>query len=121
MPAALTCGCACGVPLIVRRAWTISLFANIEEADEWRGPLVTTITHASRGEVVGEKVRWGSLSESVTAERDPNFIDDRLDTPIALGPRRAILPELAVLDRVTLECPACGASREVFDERTVLE
>ena len=120
-PESLNCGCACGCPPRARRAWTISLFANIVEAGEWRGPLATTITHSSVGEVVGEKIRWGSLSESVTAERDPNFIDDRLDTPIALGPRRAVLPECAVLDRVTLECPACGVSRELLDDRTVVD
>lgn len=121
MSAALICGCACGVPAIARRRWGISIYTDIEEAGVLLGPLVTTVTHTSMGEVAGDAIRWRSLGDEVTAERDREFVDDWLDAPVALGPRRAVLPKLAVLDRVTIECPACGASRDVLDERKVLE
>ena len=121
MPAALICGCACGVPPIARRRWCISIHVDVEEAGVLLGPLVTTVTHASMGEVVGDAIRWGTLSGEVAAERDREFVDDRLDAHVALGPRQAALPKLAVFDRVTVECPACGASREILDERRVLE
>lgn len=121
MSAALICGRACGVPPIARRRWCFSFYSDIEEAGVLLGPLVTTVTHTPMGEVVGDAIRWRSLSEEVAAERDANLVDDRLDVPVALGPRRSLLPKLAVLDRVTVECPTCGASSEVLDERRVLE